>query len=386
MRYLIAPDKFKGSLSAIEVAEIVGTAIESVDSTAIIDLLPIADGGEGTAALLAHHAGARRTTIETIDPIGRPIQAEYYINDSEAIVEMSAASGLWRVEPERRAPLQSSTYGTGIILRHLIENGIKRVLIGLGGSATIDAGLGMAEALGYRFKNKEGMPAEALPARFHQIHRVICPVSEPMPEVIGLADVDTRLTGPEGATYTFGAQKGMGVDEIKWFDRELHALVTRLYDSLGSNYADTPGSGAAGGFGYGILTFLKGKLVSGFQIVSERVALAERIQQADLVVTGEGKMDSQTLRGKGPIGVAKLARKFGKPVWGIAGIVEDCDLVSPFFDCLAALVAGEVTKEEALDRSKALLRQRTTELLTQSSQWNAAGSRNGTSVEGSSPV
>jgi glycerate kinase len=365
MRYMIAPDKFKGSLSAIEVAETIGIAIESVDSTAVIDLLPIADGGEGTAALMAHQSGARQVTMGTIDPIGRPIEAEFYVNDSEAILEMSAASGLWRVEPARRAPLESNTYGTGLLLWHLIENGIKRILIGLGGSATIDAGLGMAAALGYRFIDEQGDSVEPLPAQFHRIRTAVCPVMERMPEVVGLADVETRLTGPEGAIYTFGIQKGMRPDEIEKFDHELRALVNRLHVSVGSNYADTPGSGAAGGFGYGILTFLKGKVVPGFQIVSERVALVERMRQADVVVTGEGKIDFQTLQGKGPIGMAKIAKQLGKPVWGIAGVVEDRELVSPFFDRLIALVAGAVTKEEALDQPKALLQQRIRELLQQ---------------------
>ena len=361
MRYLVAPDKFKGSLSAAEVADVVGAAIQSADPTAEIELLPIADGGEGTAALLAHHTNAQRFTIETIDPIGRPIEAEYFVHGSEAIIEMSAASGLWRVEAAKRAPLKSNTYGTGIILWHLIESGIERILIGLGGSATVDAGLGMAAALGYRFQDDQGRPVDPFPARLTEIKSVTPPIITRLPEVIGLADVETRLTGPEGAIYTFGPQKGLSPEEVRRLDLDLQALVKRL--QLDLSFADSISSGAAGGFGYGIQTFLRGKLVSGFQLVAERLALAERIEKADVVITGEGKIDFQSLQGKGPFGVATIAKRLKKAVWAVAGVIEDHELVSHHFQKLRALVSGEVTIPEALAQPKALLHQRTRELL-----------------------
>jgi glycerate 2-kinase len=363
MRYLVAPDKFKGSLSAAEVAGVVGSAIQSADPTAEIELLPIADGGEGTAALLAHHANAERLTIETIDPIGRPIEAEFFAHESEAILEMSAASGLWRVEAAQRAPLKSNTYGTGMILWHLIESGVERILIGLGGSATVDAGLGMAAALGYRFQDDRGRSVDPLPARFSDIKRVTPPIITRLPEVIGLADVETRLTGPEGAIYTFGPQKGLGPAEVRQLDSDLQALVKRLEHDLGSNFSYSISSGAAGGFGYGIQTFLKGRLVSGFQVVAERLGLAERIQQADVVITGEGKIDSQSLQGKGPIGVATIARQLNKAIWAVAALIDDRDLVSPHFQKLTALVSGKTSIEEALAQPQALLFQRTRELV-----------------------
>ncbi|HEY1476953.1 MAG TPA: glycerate kinase [Chthoniobacterales bacterium] len=361
MRYLVAPDKFKGSLSAAEVADVVGAAIQSADPTAEIELLPIADGGEGTAALLAHHTNAQRFTIETIDPIGRPIEAEYFVHGSEAIIEMSAASGLWRVEAAKRAPLKSNTYGTGIILWHLIESGIERILIGLGGSATVDAGLGMAAALGYRFQDDQGRPVDPFPARLTEIKSVTPPIITRLPEVIGLADVETRLTGPEGAIYTFGPQKGLSPEEVRRLDLDLQALVKRL--QLDLSFADSISSGAAGGFGYGIQTFLRGKLVSGFQLVAERLALAERIEKADVVITGEGKIDFQSLQGKGPFGVATIAKRLKKAVWAVAGVIDDHELVSRHFQKLRALVSGETSIADALAQPKALLHQRTRELL-----------------------
>ncbi|MBV8351828.1 MAG: glycerate kinase [Verrucomicrobia bacterium] len=363
MRYLIAPDKFKGSLTAVEVADVVGSAIQSVDPTAEIELLPIADGGEGTAALLAHHANAQRKTIETIDPIGRPIEAEYFVHGSEAIIEMSAASGLWRVEAAQRAPLRSNTYGTGIILWHLIEHGIERILVGLGGSATVDAGLGMAAALGYRFQDDQGRPIDPFPARFSEIVGVVPPIITRLPEVIGLADVETRLTGLEGAIYTFGPQKGLSPAEVCQLDSDLQALANRLERYLGPNFAGSVSSGAAGGFGFGIQTFLKGKLVSGFQVVAERLGLAERIEKADVVITGEGKIDSQSLHGKGPFGVATIAKRLNKVVWAVAGVIDDRDLVAPHFHRLGALASGGTTVAEALAQPKPLLHQRTRELV-----------------------
>jgi glycerate 2-kinase len=371
MRYLVAPDKFKGTLTAAEVAKIIGSAIQSVDRHAEIELLPIADGGEGTAALLALHSNAQRTTIETLDPIGRPIEAEYFVQGSEAILEMSAASGLWRVEAANRAPLKSNTYGTGMILWSLVENGVQRILIGLGGSATVDAGLGMAAALGYRFEDSQGRPVDPIPANFSKILKVTPPILERFPEVIGLADVETQLVGPEGAIYVFGPQKGLSPEQVKQLDFDLQALVKRLKESLGFDFSESVSSGAAGGFGYGIQTFLKGKLSSGFQLVAERLQLVERIARADVVITGEGKMDSQSVQGKGPIGVAKIARSLNKTVWAIAGLIEDREMVSPHFHRLAALVSGEITVAEALGKPEPLLYQRTRELVYAASHPNA---------------
>jgi glycerate 2-kinase len=363
MRYLVAPDKFKGTLSADEVAEIIGLAIQSADRSAEIELLPIADGGEGTAALLAHHSHAERQIIETVDPLGRSIEAEYFVRDSEAILEMSAASGLWRIDPANRTPLEFNTYGTGIILWHLVEQGIQKILIGLGGSATVDAGLGMAAALGYRFEDKHGRPVDPIPSRFSEIRKVTPPIIERFPETVGLADVENRLTGPEGAVYVYGPQKGLSPTEVEQLDFELQALVKRLEGCLGADFSDAISSGAAGGFGYGIQTFLRGKLISGFQMVAERLKLSERIAKTDVVITGEGKIDSQSVQGKGPIGVAKIAMSLNRAVWAIAGLVEDRELVSPYFHKLSALVSGETSAEEALAQPGKVLHERVRELV-----------------------
>ena len=362
MRYLVAPDKFKGTLNAQEVAEAIGAGIRDFDPSAELDLLPIADGGEGTAALLATQLRAERQTIETFDPLGRVITAEFFVHGDEAMLDMSAASGLWRVRPADRNPLQSSTYGSGVIIRYLIENGIKRIFVGLGGSATVDAGLGMGAALGYRFYDTADRPIDPLPIAFSQIQRVQAPVMARMPKVVALADVETILTGPHGATCTFGPQKGLTPDEVAVLDHDIARLVTRLDRDLGTNFADSPGAGAAGGFGYGILTFLKGQLMSGFKVVAEKVALRERMAKANFVITGEGKLDFQSLQGKGPYGVASLAHALGKPVWALAGVIEDRHLLKTYFDRLSSLVSRDITVEEAMKNPGPLLRRRAAEV------------------------
>ena len=203
--------------------------------------------------------------MATVDALGRSISAEFFVHGQEGWIDMSSASGLWRIAQSERRPLDSSTFGTGLVVQHLLKLGIRRISIGLGGSATVDAGFGLAAAVGYTFLDKEGNSIWPVhPARFGAIAQVIPPDISDWPEVIGLADVETRLLGPEGAIHVFGPQKGLRPDEVASLDRELVRLVHRLEDSLGTNHSGTLRSGAAGGLGYGILTFLRGKLVSGF--------------------------------------------------------------------------------------------------------------------------
>ena len=358
MRYLIAPDKFKGTLSARQVCEILAEAVREHDSDAQLDLVPIADGGEGTAELVALQLGAERQSMRTLDALGRPITADYFIHQNEAFIDMSAASGLWRISPPERRPLDSNTFGTGLIVRHLWELGIQKISIGLGGSATVDAGIGLASAVGYSFLDQKDNPVQLTPAHFAEIEQVVSSDLSGLPDVIGLADVETRLLGREGAIHVFGPQKGLRPEEVESLDRELAHLVDRVERSLGSNYSETLRSGAAGGFGYGILTFLRGKLVSGFGEVAERLRLPERIAAADVVITGEGKLDYQSLQGKGPFGAAEIAHRANKPIWVIAGAIEDEAQVRRHFEKCISVVGASITLEAALKDPARTLRQR----------------------------
>jgi glycerate 2-kinase len=348
MRILIAPDKFKGSLSAKEVALTIAKAIHDVDSTVSVDLFPIADGGEGTAAILAQHLGAAPKLTQTVDAIGRQIEAESFVGDDLAIVEMSAASGLWRLKTHELDPMVASTFGTGIQIRQLIDENVPLILIGLGGSATSDAGLGMAAAIGYKFYTNNGDPIVPCPARFRDIALIQPPENPRVAECIGLSDVENRLTGPKGALHTFGPQKGFKPSEIEQLDHDLSELVSRIESQLGTNFADMPRSGAAGGLGYGIRTFLGGELRSGFDFLADSAKLRDHVLDADLVITGEGKLDRQTLHGKGPFGVAAMARECGKPVIAIAGLIEDAEQLAPLFIKIASLVDQDTPVEHAL--------------------------------------
>ncbi len=348
MRYLIAPDKFKGTLSAQEVGRIVAEVACNQDPGATVDILPIADGGEGTAALLAVQLGAQPRSLETVDALGRPISAEYFVSETEAFLDMSAASGLWQIAPDERQPLRSNTYGTGQIVRELINAGLAPIYVGLGGSATVDAGIGIAAALGYEFYDANDRLVEPIPAYLDQIAHIKKPAFAKATKVVGLADVETKLLGKNGAIYTFGPQKGLNPEQVHDLDLELARFVDLVQRELEVNHAAVPRAGAAGGLGYGIMTFLNGTLVSGFAVVAERLKLRERIAAADIVITGEGKLDSQSLEGKGPFGVASIAKACAKPVWVVAGTVSPHPEMTSYFDRMVSLVGGEVTLEAAL--------------------------------------
>jgi len=364
VRYLIAPDKFKGTLSAQEVGRIVAEVAREQDPEAKVDVLPIADGGEGTASLLAVQLGAQPKTIDTLDALGRPISAQYFVSGSEAFLDMSAASGLWQIAQNERQPLRSNTYGTGFIIRALIDACLAPIYVGLGGSATVDAGIGMAAALGYKFRDASGSPVEPIPAHFGVIANIEKPSFARAPQVVGLADVETRLLGQSGAIYTFGPQKGLNPEQVQSLDRELAKFVDLVERKLGVNHAAAPRAGAAGGLGYGIMTFLTGTLVSGFAVVAERLRLKERIAAADIVITGEGKLDSQSLEGKGPFGVAAAAKEAGKPVWVIAGTIEQHPGMQSYFDRTVAVVCSEITLEAAMAGPEESLRKRAAGLWT----------------------
>jgi glycerate 2-kinase len=358
MRVLVAPDKFKGSLTAQEVAETIGRAIRSVDSKIEVDLFPIADGGEGTAAVVAQHLAATRKITETLDPMGRPIEAESFVGDDVAILDMSAASGLWRLNAGERDPMHATTLGIGIQIRQLSEATVSRILVHLDGSATSAAGLGMAAAVGYKFYTSDGERILPCPARFADITAIEAPPLRPFPEVIGLSDVETTLTGLDGAIHTSGPRKGLNPSMVDQLDRELTELVARIESQLQRSFSKVPRSGAAGGLGYGILTFLHRSLVSGFDFLAASAKLHDHVLEADLVITGKGKLERQTLRGKGPFGIASMASNHHKPVWAIGGVLEDRQLLAPHFAKIISLVDEKSSSTEALRNLRAFFSKR----------------------------
>lgn len=354
MRILIANDKFKGSLAAETVGFHIKNSLKDPFPEAIFDLCPIADGGEGTALAMTTALAGEWVETATVDAHGRPRQAAFgWVSGSAtAIMEMSAASGLALVHDIELNPLSASTLGTGILLKSALAKGARRILIGIGGSATNDGGLGVAIALGYVFK-KDGVAFTPTLETLPEADRIERPASLPSCELIVACDVDNPLLGPRGATRVYGPQKG--VRDFAWFERRLEHLADLVRRDLGVDPRDLPGAGAAGGLGFGLMAFLGGRLVSGFDMVATQVGLEARIAAADLVITGEGRLDEQSLQGKGPVGVARLARRLGKKVVGVAGSVDDSPALRAQFDLLIGIKPPAMPLDEAMRRTAELI-------------------------------
>ena len=330
-------DKYKGSLSAVQAGEAVQRGLARAWPEAETEVCPIADGGEGTTEALVAALGAEWIEVEVQDAIGRQVTARYGLTaDGTAIMEMSVASGLAMVSDQPLQPELASTFGTGEMMLDAMQHGARKIIIGIGGSATNDGGQGMAEALGYRFSESS-------------IERPVLPECE----VLVACDVDNPLLGEKGATRVYGAQKG--VRDFDKFEQKLLDLADAVMRDLGVDHRDAPGAGAAGGLGFGLMSFCNARLMSGFDLVAEVTQLEARIQAADLVITGEGRVDAQTLHGKGPAGVAQMAHKYGKRVIAVAGSVEDSNAVRQRFDLAYAVKPAEMPLSEAMVRGAELI-------------------------------
>jgi glycerate kinase len=346
MRVLIAPDKFKGSLPASAVAAAVRAGFSQVYPDALYDLAPIADGGEGTAEIFCEALSGESISAPAHDALGRAVEASFiqFSAQKMALVEMSSASGLWRMQVEELNPLRASTFGTGELMARAIAGGAETLYLALGGSATNDAGLGMAHALGWKFFDAAGQEVEPVPENFLGIQRLQPPAEAPHYEVIALCDVQNPLLGPEGATHVYGPQKGATPVILPQLEAALTHIADLCRDQLGKDFRDTSGAGATGGLAFGLMTFCDGRLEKGFAAVSRLLDLEARVAAADLVVTGEGRIDSQTEHGKGPSEIARLARAHGRPVIALAGKVEGRQ---PDFDACLSIANGPLTLDES---------------------------------------
>lgn len=321
MKILIAPDKFKGSLTAREVCEIVQSELLKKFPGAEIVSVPLADGGEGTCDLLTQLSDGKKIEVDVHDPLQRKITASYGIsgNGNTAFIEMAAASGLQLLQPEERKCTNTSTYGTGQFIAHALEKGVKEIVIGIGGSATNDAGLGMAKALGYRLFSHADEELEGIGSDLIRLQRIDSTHKHPKikdTQFITLCDVKNPLYGKEGAAYVFAPQKGATDDEIIMLDRGLQNF------SAIAGEVNFPGAGAAGGLGAGTKFFLQAEIFTGIDFLMRYTLLEEMIKETDVVITGEGKLDHQTLSGKVVSGVASLARQYHKKLIIIAGACE----------------------------------------------------------------
>lgn len=362
MNILIAPDSFKNSLSAAGVAEAIRNGLKKAIPDADIRTLPMADGGEGTVESVVTATGGRYLSIQARDPLSRDVTAAIGISGDgkSAVIEMAAASGIGLLNAGEMDPLQTSSFGTGQLIRAALDDGCKRILMGIGGSATNDFGAGMAQALGVRFLDAGGKEVEITGASLAEVSEIDMTGLDPRiarTRIMVACDVNNPLTGPDGAAYVYAPQKGAGPEVVKQLDLNLVHMAALVREKLDREVEQLPGAGAAGGMGAGLTAFLDAELTRGVDAVAEIVGLRGNISWADLVITGEGRLDSQTLNGKTPLGVARIAREYGKPVIALAGeVARGAELLyDQGIDVMFSILDEPMKLEEAIGRTRELL-------------------------------
>ncbi len=328
MKIIIAPDSFKESLSAECAAMAIEDGFRAVFPELEAVRLPVADGGEGTVDALIAATGGHRIDIEVTNPQGHRVRGFYGVNGKGdcAVIEMAAASGLMLVPAGQRDPLAATSFGTGELIRHALDGGIRHIILGIGGSATVDGGIGMVQALGGRFTDAQGIDLPWGGAALAQLAAIDLSQLDPrlaQCRIEVACDVENPLTGPCGAAAVFGPQKGASVQDVQVLDAALAHLAAVIFRHLGVNVLEWPGGGAAGGMGVAARLFLRGNMRSGIDIIMDAIGLEEAMQGATLVITGEGRLDQQTINGKAPVGVARLAQRYHVPVIGLAGILGE---------------------------------------------------------------
>jgi glycerate kinase len=327
MRILIAPDKFRGSLEAAEVCRAIEEGVMLAFPRALTDSVPLADGGEGTARILTANTNGKFVSVDVHDPLGGIIQAQYGISGdgSTAFIEMSVASGLSLLSPDEYNPLLTSTFGTGELIRHALESGVKKIVLGIGGSATTDGGIGMAAALGYEFFDQNNIILDPVGGSLDKIARItIGKVDARLRSkvIVVACDVTNILYGKSGAAWVYGPQKGADDNMVESLDQGLKNLSRVASETFERDFSNYPGAGAAGGLGAGALWFLGAELHPGVNIVMQHTGVENLIQDADLVITGEGKVDDQTLQGKVIKGLAELCQKYHIPLAVVCGTLS----------------------------------------------------------------
>lgn len=370
MKIVIACDSYKEALEAPQVCRAIARGILSVYPKADIVLIPLADGGEGTAEILGLATAAKKMKIKVLDPLFRPVMASYYLSgDGQiAFMDMAEASGLNRVSRNERNPLKTSTLGTGEMIAHAVNQGVRRILMGIGGSATNDGGMGMATALGYSFFDAFGQKLQGRGEDLARIDR-ISGFLKWKPQKVAvevLCDVKNPLFGPKGASRTYGPQKGASGHAVEMLDRGLMNLSEKVKLFNGMDMANVPGSGAAGGLGYGLKVFLDASLRSGTQAVLDYTGVKDHLRHADLVITGEGRLDTQTASGKLIDGLSRLAGEMEVPIIALCGQLDaTADQLSQLGLSAAYSINPEgIGIEEAIKRTEIHLIEKTREIIT----------------------
>jgi glycerate kinase len=373
VRILIAPDKFKGTLNAHEVAQNIANGLLDVVPDAEIEIIPMADGGEGTAEAVCDARGCSWLECKAHDPLGREIDARYGWIDAEklAVMEMSEAAGMRRLSESERDPIRATTFGVGEMILDATKRSANEIILGLGGSATNDGGFGMARALGFKFFAEANELAGAVTdlqnltkiespvvAGVSPANSTMQPTRLPLQlKIIAAVDVKNPLLGENGATRVFGPQKGASNTDLDNLERALTRLADVVATEFGFDYRNQAGAGAAGGLGFGLLSFCGATIRPGFEVVAKAVGLELKMKDADFVITGEGSLDRQTLEGKTPAGVARLARKLGRPVFAIVGRATVDREVRETFDAIYENARPGMSQQENMKHAAELLRE-----------------------------
>jgi glycerate kinase len=367
VRILIAPDKFKGTMNAREVAQNIAKGLLDVLPDAEIEIVPMADGGEGTAEAICEARGCSWLECKAHDPLGREIDARYGWIDKQklAVMEMSEAAGMRRLSRRERDPVRATTFGVGEMILDATKRGADAIIVGLGGSATNDGGFGMARALEFRFEFEYEHDHEHEQIRVTDLlnlKKIEKPRRLELPKIMAAVDVKNPLLGKNGATQVFGLQKGASNSDLENLERALMRLADIVTTEFGFDYRNQAGAGAAGGLGFGLLSFCGATIRPGFDVVAEAVGLEQKMKDADLVITGEGSLDRQTLEGKTPAGVARLARKLGKPVFAIVGRASEDRELREVFEGIYQNARPGMSLQENMKLGPELLRENAREL------------------------
>lgn len=370
MIIVVAPDSFKESLSAADAATAIKQGILDASPEATVYCIPMADGGEGTVAAIAQSTNSQLIESNTVNALGQAIKAQWALVDNDtAVIEMASAAGLEQITKEERNIYASSTYGVGLLIKEALNYPIKRLILGLGGSATNDAGLGMVHALGVKFYDRQSQPIhDHTPRAFANIHRIdISGLDTRLYdlEIILASDVRNPLYGTQGASHIFGPQKGATPAQVIELNAYHQHYAKQVAQCLEKDYSNEAGAGAAGGLGFAALAFLKAKFKPGIDVIAEYSKLAEHIAEADLVITGEGCIDAQTLQGKTIAGIATLSQQYKKPLIALGGAVQGHyqELYSQGLTAAFSISSGPITLQESMQQCASLLRQKTNDLI-----------------------
>ncbi|GHW79179.1 hypothetical protein VCSRO199_1019 [Vibrio cholerae] len=357
MKVVIAPDSFKESLTAKQVCDAIQAGLARVWHDAKFVAIPVADGGEGTVQSLVDATQGRLVEVKVMGPQGKRVEAFYgMLGDNQtAVIEMAAASGLHHVPVAQRDPKLTTSFGTGELIRHALDQGVTKLIIGLGGSATNDGGVGMLAALGARFTNADGDPIQLTGGGLHELTHIDLQDFDPRLQhcdILVACDVNNPLCGDKGASAVFGPQKGATPEDVQLLDGTLRQFCLLTEKVTGKMVLESAGAGAAGGMGAALLAYTQARLRPGIEIVLETVQLAHQVSDADLVITGEGRIDSQTVHGKTPMGVAKVAKRFDVPVLALCGCTGDnyqavyqCGIDAVFAAVPRAMLLEDALKE-----------------------------------------